>query len=270
MLPVAWLLSSICLFPHGDLDIRIADLTKQINSTPDRVELYQQRGSLYVAHEEYIPAIADFRYCLQHDFSNSHIWLGLSESFLRTQQPDSAFLYIENVLRAEPNNPVALDLQASTLEQLDLLCEAAAVRETLLTTSSNSTPAIYLNAASAWLGCPDPAGVDRAIEIIRSGIEKTGYVRLLQQKLVSIYIQQKKWNEAIDAQDIIILQSPVKARPLYERATIHISAGQMELAKTDLYLAIEDWDNMPRKKKDIDSLQMLRREIQSLLSSIEN
>ncbi len=270
MLPVAWLLAITCLFPHGDLDDKITELTKQINLTPGQIILYQQRGELYVAHEEYLPAISDFRHCLQHNFSNSRICLGLSESFLRTQQPDSALVFIEKVLREEPTNPNSLDIQASTLERLDLLCEAAAVRESLLTISSNVTPAIVLNAASAWLACSDPASTDHAIDILKTGIERTGYVRLLQQKLVSIYVQQKKWTEALHAQDIIVLQSPLKVRTLYERASIYISAGQIEYAKNDLLSALVDWDNMPRNKRDIDSLKELRHNIQSLLSSIEN
>lgn len=265
-----WLLVVTFLFPHGDLDDRIRAVTQQINLTPDQIELYQMRGELYVAHEEYANAISDFRHCLRHHVTNSRIYLGLSQSYLHSNQSDSALVIIDKVLTLEPYNPNAKDIQASALEKLDLFCEAAAVRESLVTIFPNATPSIYLQAASAWLACPDPASTNHALEILQQGIHRTGYIRLLQQKLVSIYAQQEKWTDAIKAQDEIIQQSSMKARPLYERATLHIRAGQVEKAKDDLLTALEALDQLPMNKQEIVSLKILRADIQSLLSTIEN
>src|SRR5690349_4459627 len=105
MLFTAALLTITFLFPHGDLDDRIAELTRQITLAPDQIDLYQQRGELYVAHEDYPEAISDFRHCLQHQRSNSHIYQGLAAAFLYTQHADSALMYIEKVLQHEPANP---------------------------------------------------------------------------------------------------------------------------------------------------------------------
>lgn len=270
MQSVTWLLAFTLTFPHGDLDDRISAISQQINLTPDQIELYQQRGELYVAHEEYTNAISDFRHCLQHKLSNTRVCQGLSESFLHTNKADSALVYIEQVLRDEPTNPNAKEIHAGALDQLDLLCEAAVVRESLLTISSNVTPSLYLNAASAWLMCPDPAGADHAIEILQYGLLRTGYIRLLQQKLVSIYAQRENWAEAIRAQDEIIQQSSMKSRPLYERAALNIRAGDFATAKNDLITALELWEKLPLRKKEIASLQTLHVEIKSLLSTIEN
>src|SRR6187402_1250082 len=101
---IAGFMMCFCFFlPHGDLDQRIQEKSNQIASNPLDRQLYLERGELYLLDEEYLKAKSDFVFCLDHDFVNARVLLGMSNSLLFLNRPDSALLFADRVLLLEEN-----------------------------------------------------------------------------------------------------------------------------------------------------------------------
>src|SRR5258706_7358254 len=126
-----------CILPHGDLDQRILEKSNEITLHPFDQDLYQERGELYLLHEEYLNAKRDFSYCIDHQFVNTRVLLGMSKSLLYLNNPDSALIFIELAQPSEEENLSALELKGAILYKLERYCEAAINMEELLMLSSN-------------------------------------------------------------------------------------------------------------------------------------
>src|SRR5688572_23198385 len=122
MLVLQFLLGTLCLLPHGDLDQRIIDVSREIAASPDSLELYLKRGELYIQHEEYNKAKHDFLTCIHHHFKNEYVLLGLSTSYFHEGLIDSSLHYAEQSLVIAPNYLSAHELKGKILLHANKNC----------------------------------------------------------------------------------------------------------------------------------------------------
>ena len=106
----------LCMtLPHGDLHIRIREITQQINAAPHDMELRMKRGELYLQHEEFANAKEDFSTCLRNGFQNERVLTGVSTAYMQLMRIDSALYYVDLVLNSAPEDLSALELKANIL-----------------------------------------------------------------------------------------------------------------------------------------------------------
>ncbi len=264
------LLFTLFVLPHGDLDQRILEKSNQIALHPLDHQLYMERGELYLLHEEYLNAKGDFSFCLDHEFVNTRVLLGMSKSLLYLNSLDSALLFVENTLALEEDHLSALELKGMILSRLERYCDAAGTMERLLSLASQPSPILFLEASKDWASCNETSNSAKAIHVLKDGINRIGSVGVLQKQLVSIYKRLGRYDEAIQMQTSIIEQSDLKIRPYFERAQLYIKIQSNEKAKEDLIMAMSLMDNLPAYKKNIPSMKRMKNEMTSLLNELEN
>ena len=110
--------------PHGDLHLRIEDLTQHIRSHPDSLELYVKRGELYIQHEEYQLAEHDFQFCIHNGLTSSPALEGLSKSLGYQNKLDTALQLIQLVVEKDTASFSALEWKARITYLLKQYCDA--------------------------------------------------------------------------------------------------------------------------------------------------
>lgn len=263
------LFCSFLVFSHGDLDQRIQEKTNQITLNPFNKELYLERGELYVLHEAYNEAKTDFSFCLTHDFINTRVYLGMSQSLLFLNQADSALIFVEIVLGKEENNFSALELKGTILSRLDNFCEAARTLDQLLSRALYPSPSLFLEASADWASCSEKENQQKSIEVLEAGIKRIGGITSMQKQLISLYKNSEQYDDAILLQTTMINQSDIKIKPYYERALLYIEMHAQDKALSDLNTARSLLDELPPQKKGLPSMESMRQEITALLTQIK-
>jgi len=143
----------IVFLPHGDLQLRIEEVSKSISQFPDSLSLYADRGDLYLQHEDFDLAREDFSYCLSKGFNHATVLEGLSRSMVTTSPLDSALLFINLSLDEDSSSFSAIEWKAHLLFLLHNYCESAAGYEGLIRLLPNPSPTLYLASSNAWFNC---------------------------------------------------------------------------------------------------------------------
>lgn len=269
LLAANWLISLIALFPHGDLDLRIREISLRIEASPSNMTLRMERGELYVQHEEYDKAKTDFSLCLKNGFDDIRVIVGLSNSYLQTGPVDSSIYYIDIVLSREPSLISAIELKSLALGRLGKYCESARILQEVISLADQPTPLLFIQSASAWKSCNEPGNMEMAIQVLKTGLARLPGNRVLQHHLTTAYKDSKLYEEALGIQSTIILASANKVRPLLNRAKTYIEIGLINKANTDLQSALSWWESLPQHKKDVPAMEELKNEIERLLTELE-
>ena len=260
---------SFLLF-HGDLSQRILEKTAEIALHPSDYELYLERGELFLLHEEYPLAKLDFAYCIDHQMINTRVLLGISKSLLFLNNPDSALIFIDLANPDGEEKLFVLETKSTILSRLERYCEAAACMEQLLRITNNPSPVLFLNASSCFESCSETGSKEKAIQLLNDGISRLGSVGVLQKKLVSLYKQFGRYDEAIMVASAIIESSEFKIRPYFERAQLYNEMNLPSKSKDDLIAALSLMDMLPAYKQNIPSMNKLRIELNAFLNELKN
>lgn len=268
MLALHLLFGVVFLFPHGDLDLRIAEISQQIKTHPDSLPLYMIRGELYIQHEEYPKAKADFQTCLKNNYRNSRVLMGLGITYLFENLPDSSLYYVNEALLLEPDNTSALELKAKAYLQASRYCEAADAFQKILDKADHPAPLLFIETSAAYMQCDDAENLHSSISVLQTGLEKLPDNRVLQNQLIMQYRHAFMFDKALTLHASIIQKAEFKIRPYMERAVTYMEMGQYGNAKKDLQTALVEWETLPPRKKDLEAMKGLKEMIIYHLSTL--
>lgn len=258
------------LFPHGDLHLRIEDLTQAITLYPDSIELYQARGDLYIQHEQYQFAEKDFEYCLRKELNTPLVLEGLSKSLGYQSRLDTALSLIDRAIEKDTSSLSALEWKARVTFLMKRFCDAGNLYEQLIHKVSHPSPALYLDAANAWDQCNTSEGQQRSVNILREGIERIGPLHVLYQELARKSAAHLDFENAIRFQTILVEKSLNKVPSLFQRAMVYEQAGNVDTAIQDLELALSLMSELPKHKSSVPAMRQLRSDIESNLKRLQN
>jgi len=255
-----------CLFPHGDVEEHIEELSIAIKLYPDSTRLYEQRGELYLLTAQNKEARADFYTCIRAGRINSSVYLGLSKSLFSLHFPDSSLYYTELAITTDTTF-AALEWKGSSMLLMERYCESTQAYAQLLSTAQHPSPALIIDASLASRHCPK--GSPSAEEILKDGMARSGHLPVLEQELVKVYLHDKRYEDAIQAQTEIIQRSSVKARPYFDRAEIYLLVNEKDSAINDLRQALASIDKLPAYKSSTPAMKELKKKINTLLKQLE-
>jgi tetratricopeptide (TPR) repeat protein len=266
LLTYLWL-STALLFPHGDLHQQIADLSKTISAFPDSIQLYQERGVLYLLNEDIKEAQTDFFKCIHSGLLNSTVYIGLSKTSYYLNEPDSALYYIDIAVRIDSMHYSSLEWRASLLLLTAKYCKSALAYSQLLSLAHQPSPSLIMDAAQASLHCPD--ALPSADQILLDGIAHIGRLHVLEKELVLVYLHDKRYEDALQVQTEMIEHWSFKATPYLDRAETYLQLGQKNRALEDLHQALLSIDKLPAYKSSSPAMKEIRSKIISLHNQLE-
>jgi len=264
------LFSSLAFFlPHGDLHLRIEEISRTIEQYPDSLELYRSRGELYLQHEQPALANQDFTICLQRGLQDSRVLEGMSKSMVPVHDLDSSLYYIDLALDKDSTSLSSMEWKARILYLLHQFCESGQLYESIIADATSPSPSLFIDASNSWMQCSQ-TGYQHAIDILKTGIDRIGPLHVLQKELVHHYLQQQDYKSALTIQSELIAHAVNKTIPLYERALIYQAADQNQEALMDVQNALLLLDQLPASKKDLPGMIQLKQKMETLLKQLRD
>ncbi len=214
---------------EGDLEKALEFYTKALKSQPIFPEAEYQRGLVYSDLNQHSKAELSFKNAakMRGDWSLPHLQLGLL--YLKQQKFSKSETHLNKTIRIEPNSPLAY----SALTELLLVLNADQKRlSTFLAkirkqTSVSRTPAILVSQAAVErrLRLYDAAqkSISNALAFDRNNLDALA-------ELCEIYIDQKKFDKAVETSGKILSIKPQSVTGKWLAARAHEGKGDRSQA----------------------------------------
>ncbi len=236
---------------HQGFDPEIAELTEDLATNPESVDLLIRRGQVYRSYGKYSKSLTDLDQAWLLDPNNEIVAIqrGLTLSAMRqNKEAEETFNFI---------------LQKTTGQKRAMvLTERAAIR------ARTGRPKLAIKDFSAVLVIQQTAELylmrgklqeslgrlEEAAAGYHEGITKLGNSVLLKKRLIEIRIAQGQFNQAIGLIDEQISRAQVKMPWLLQRANVLTQMGQSDLAGTTYKQALSEANRVVGKRRTALSL----------------
>ncbi len=167
-----WIMA-VPLCAHGDLHERIEALTRQISQHPDDAALYLRRGQLYMQHEEFEAAEADYIQAETRKVDAPALQLARGRLRLAQGNEASACAYLDGFLQHDPAHVEARLARAAARVRLKDFVGAVDDFNAVLRVAPIPEPEWFIDRARA-LGSIHPPRYDEAIKGLDDGLARLG------------------------------------------------------------------------------------------------
>jgi tetratricopeptide (TPR) repeat protein len=260
----------LCLkaVPHGDLHERIAAVTEQIKADSLNGELFQKRGMLYVQHDEFAEAMADFRQALTLDADLLPSYLGMAQVYLHDQQVDSGLIAVNVFLSNFPTNPGALQTRVSLYQLGGRHNLAVADLRFLIDSAPDSRPEHHIDLARAIL-LADSNDRASAIEALLTGLEHFGFVISLYEELVAMSLAADDFDSALGYIDEVIEALDRKETWLVRKAEVLATCGRHAEALESYQVAADAIAQLPPYIRNTYSVLTIQNHIETGMTALQ-
>ncbi len=252
-------------FAHGDVHERIRLLTQRIKENPEDVNLYLQRGQLYLRHENNEnEAIADFEKALAIDNETSLAYLLESQAYLKLGNSPKALELVNTYLDLQSSNDEAYRTRAQiyiTDKKYEL---AARDYDQAMKCRQHVYALQYMESADAW----SMAGrSDLAIDRLKQGIDNMGFIITLYDRLVSEYYKTKEYQKALELIEIVLERIPNSETWMMKKGETEELLGEKEQALESYYKVLDLIEAMRPARRSTPAIKELQSKAkQSILS----
>jgi tetratricopeptide (TPR) repeat protein len=251
---------------HGDLDLRLEEVSRRLERSPAKAELYLQRAELRRLHAEPELALVDLararelnRTLAGLDFAEGRALLDLE----RWAEARSAF---DQALRAEPDHPIALWFRAQALARLDRRIEADADLKRCLEVAPQPTPELYLARANNL----EKAGrTNDAAAVLEQGIERLGGISSLQLARIELLARSGRMGEALSKLDVLLAAAVRKETLQLRKATLLEAAGDRTAALATYRAALNSLEALGPSTRNTVANRALTEKIKEAIQRLE-
>jgi tetratricopeptide (TPR) repeat protein len=255
------LLVPIVLSAHPEIDAGLSRLNPLIAARPDDAALYLERGRLYLRHEAWLEAEANF---LRAQELNPRL-LGLAraqgELALSTRQPESARKLFGRELELQPDDPETLVLRARAHATAG--DPAAAIRDYDLALLRIASPSPELILARAALGPTPP----EALEVIERALSRLGPSMVLELRALSLEESMGRHDDALRRVDRLTATAERREGWLKRRGDILSRAQRPAEARAAYAAAMAEVERLPAWLRESPDAIRLAAQLQQRLNS---
>ncbi len=246
---------------HGDLHQRILEVSKKIEKNPDDFQLYQERGELYLKHQDHRHAIRDLRIYLKIDGPSNRLNYGLALAYFGIDRPRKTIRLLSSMVTEIHRDPKIYRLLARAYLALGNNEKSAKYFQKVLDHAIRPRPENYLELAAVY-GLFHDHQEERLT--LKKGISRLGLVPSLTQHLLNLYVKENQFNEAISLQTKIIEASLRREYALVDRAKIYQAMALFVEAASDLKQAQDAIKSRPSHVQSRSASLALMNEIAGL------
>lgn len=256
------------LSAHGDLDLRIQEISIQIKLNPTDETLFYQRGVLYFQHEEYKHSIKDLKKAKAKGYRDILLELHLAKDYHKLKKYRKAKKIFEELLEKDGQNVHVLKALARLQMDMGAFEESARNFENLILHAIRSFPENYVEAAKAYRAMGTVRGNAQAIQILEKGIQKLGPAIVLYEELKRFAVEGNQFELAIAAQKEIIKQYTRREVVYFELAKLHFRNGDSDAQMKYLLAAQTALKELPKRIQKTTAMVTLDKKIQSHLTKL--
>lgn len=251
---------------HGDLDVRIQDLSGQIAAQPEDAALRRQRAELYRQHAQFEPALVDLAIAARQKPQDAFIQLARARVFSDAGQPTNALDAVQIFLAVQPEHLEALVIRARCQFKLNRV--QAAVSDYTLALAKNTTPEpdLFLECARAQAAIGQMAN---ALNGLDNGMARVGEVPALQLAAIEYERCLAHFDAALARVDKLIARHPVKEPWLVLRAEILAQAGRLVEARAAFQQVFAGIEAYPPARRELEQTMKLQARVREGWQRVE-
>ena len=259
------LLSPVVLLAHADIQVRLAELTQQIASTPNDPALYLQRAELHRRHQDWEATLADYRQVERLAPSRSEeLEFYRGQMWLEAGQPGKARALLDRYLAMHPDHVQALVVRGHAAVELGEPVMAARFLSAAIQHSEQPTPELYLERAQVLVSA-GPKYVDQALRGIDEGLIRLGPVIKLIQYAIDLEQERGHYTAALARFETLPPQMRGHPKWITRRGEILAAAGRVKEARTTYAKALSAIQELPPRRQRVKAVVNLEAEIRQRL-----
>ncbi|WP_417732725.1 tetratricopeptide repeat protein [Rosistilla oblonga] len=251
-----------------DIEARLADINKAIETNSENIEAYQARSQFYFQQQKFDEAVADLQHVLKVDPTNTRVTATAVKALAELKRLDEAKKILDDGLKAKPDASL-YQLRAAIYRNEDKLDEAIADLNKAIELQPRD-PASLFARAEIYLSRDDTAAarrdLDKAMELNPGSVQGVllraylsaeegrlpdaiNDMKLLVRsfpenatwaiQLASFYQMDNRPRKAIDVTTDVIRREPGNWRALRIRADTRLSVGEHKEAIADYEAALK-------------------------------
>ena len=265
---VAWLLVSLppAVFAHGDLFLRIQDLTARIQSGTNPVApLYLERGELKRTHGDPAGAQEDYELAAKASPGIVDVDLCRARLLVDTEKLQDALALFDKVAAASPEHTeVFIDRARLKMKLGDRKGAIADYRKGAFLAASPE-PEIFIEWARALAA---EKQVPEALNALDTGVKTIGPQIKLHECALDIELQRANTNAAVSRIDEIIKIAFRKERWWAQRGDLLSGMGKAPEARYSYEQSIKAMDKLPPRLQQTPAMITLRKNVAAALGTV--
>jgi tetratricopeptide (TPR) repeat protein len=255
------------LFAHGELLIRIADVTKKIKeSTNNNALLYLERGELHREDKDWLAAASDYNRAAQLNPKLESVDFCRAKMLEDSGQLDAARKLLDKIIARSPKDGEARIVRAHVLVKLGEHHLAVADFRRGLESTIEPQPEYFLQLAQSLIILGKR---DEALSALDDGNKKFGTNVMLQRYALDLELERKNFSEALARLDSIIEHEPRKETWLAQRGDILIAAGKPDEARKSFLASLKAVQALPLRIQQGPAMVNLQSRVNTALEGIQ-
>jgi tetratricopeptide (TPR) repeat protein len=267
VLALCGLTASFSAWAHGDLELRILTLTRQIAAaTNNPAQLYLERGELQREHANWEAASADYARAAQLDPSLAAVDLCRAQLLADSGKLEAALPMFDKAMARSPAAGEAFVGRARVLVKLGRRSAALADYQRALDRLAAPAPEDYLEWAQLLVA---DAQLEPALRALEQGIKKLGPLVKLQAYALEVELSRKNHTGALARLDSLIANASRKEGWLAKRGDVLSAANRPAEARQSYEASLEAINKLPSVLREGPAMQKLQAQVVLSLAQIK-
>jgi tetratricopeptide (TPR) repeat protein len=255
------------VFADGDINLRIEEISKQIEKNPRDALLYFRRGEFQRVHGQWMLALADFDEARRISPTLLETDLAKGETLFQAGELKAAKLSLDRYLAKNPNHEMALTVRARVLIGLKDYGPAVEDFTRAIANGGSLKPEYYFERGQAWMAM-EPKNYKEALKGLDEGIQKVGPLVILEILAIDCEVGLKSWDGALKRVDLLAKQSPRKDGWLARKGEILQQAGRVKEAREAYKASLAAIAALPPHRREVAATIELENRVKAALDSL--
>ncbi len=247
---------------HGDLEIQIAEVSRQLVAAPSAA-LFLKRGELQHEHEDYAQALADYDRAVELDPSLDAVGLNRGRTLFKLARFEEARQVLDTYLVRKPGHAAGFLLRARVRAAIGDNAGAVADFDRNIALAPEPLPECFLERAEAFAALGDRAAAVRSLD---EGIERLGNLVTLQMAAIDLEVALNRTDSALARLDRLRAGLPRQETWLVRRGEVLEAAGRRDEALREYDQAFAVLEQLSPRHRNVKPMRDLEARLRRILA----
>jgi predicted Zn-dependent protease len=239
---------------HEDLELQIAEVTRQLEREPRSAELHLKRAELHRFHEDWSAARADYDRAAGLDPALAEVDLGRGRMWLGAGSPEQAEGALDRFLSKRPDHAPALLERARARARRGRPAAAAEDYTRALGLLAEPKPDFFVERAQVQAAGGE---VDAALRGLEEGVRRLGSILTLDLAALDLEVGARRYEAALARLDRLAAATPRPEPWLVRRGEILRQAGRPRDAADAFRAALAAIESLPASRRAVKATREL-------------